>query len=104
MRRETGRRRRPWTFFTVRGDACHRRKARGPDTGDRVRLLLLSARGGVAEGEGLKTVITDETAKRAIGLCYIDSEVLENEFVEVDVRGKRLKAADYLRGHPIPVD
>ena len=46
----------------------------------------------VAEGEGLKTVITDETAKRAIGLCYIDSEVLENEFVEVDVRGKRLKA------------
>ncbi len=46
----------------------------------------------VAEGEGLKTVITDETAKRAIGLCYIDSDVLENDFVEVDVRGKRIKA------------
>ena len=46
----------------------------------------------VAEGEGLNTVITDETAKRAIGLCYIDSDVLENDFVEVDVRGKRLKA------------
>ena len=46
----------------------------------------------VAEGEGLNTVITDETAKRAIGLCYIDSDVLENDFVEVDVRGRRLKA------------
>ena len=30
----------------------------------------------VAEGEGLQTVITDETAKRAIGLCYIDSDIL----------------------------
>ena len=28
-----------------------------------------------AEGEGLQTVILDETAKRAIGLCYIDSDV-----------------------------
>lgn len=46
----------------------------------------------VAEGEGLKTVISDQTAKRAIGLCYIDSTVLENDFVEVDIRGKRLKA------------
>ena len=46
----------------------------------------------VAEGEGIKTVITDETAKRAIGLCYIDSDILEDDFVEVDVRGKRLKA------------
>lgn len=46
----------------------------------------------VAEGEGLKTVITDETAKRSIGLCYVDSTTLENDIVEVDVRGKRLKA------------
>lgn len=45
-----------------------------------------------AEGEGLQTVILDETAKRAIGLCYIDSDVLEDDQVEVDIRGKRLKA------------
>lgn len=45
-----------------------------------------------AEGEGLQTVITGETAKRAIGLCYVDSDLLENDIVEVDVRGKRLKA------------
>ncbi len=46
----------------------------------------------VAEGEGLQTVILEETAKRPIGLCYIDSDILENEKVEVEVRGKRLKA------------
>jgi aminomethyltransferase len=44
------------------------------------------------EGEGLATVITDETAKRAIGLCYISSEILDDENVEVDIRGRRLKA------------
>ncbi|MFR0733464.1 MAG: hypothetical protein ACLSHU_03970 [Oscillospiraceae bacterium] len=47
-----------------------------------------------AEGEGLQTVILDETAKRAIGLCYIDSDVLEDDQVEVDIRGKRLKGSD----------
>ena len=46
----------------------------------------------VAEGEGLQSVILDETAKRAIGLCYIDSDTLKDDIVEVDVRGKRLKA------------
>ena len=45
-----------------------------------------------AEGEGLQTVILNETAKRAIGLCYIDSDILENDPVEVEIRGKRLKA------------
>jgi aminomethyltransferase len=45
-----------------------------------------------AEGEGLETVITDEVVKRAIGTCYIASDVLEDDVVEVDVRGKRLKA------------
>ena len=47
----------------------------------------------VSEGEGLETVITDEVAKRAIGTCYIASDVLEDDIVEVDIRGKRLKAA-----------
>ena len=46
----------------------------------------------VAEGEGLQSVILEETAKRAIGLCYIDSDTLKDDIVEVDVRGKRLKA------------
>ena len=45
-----------------------------------------------AEGEGLQTVITDETAKRSIGLCYVESSTLEDDVVEVDVRGRRLKA------------
>lgn len=45
-----------------------------------------------AEGEGLQTVILNETAKRAIGLCYIDSDILENDPVEVEIRGKRLRA------------
>jgi len=46
----------------------------------------------VTEGEGLQTEILDETAKRSIGLCYIDSDTLKDDIVEVDVRGKRLKA------------
>ena len=45
-----------------------------------------------AEGEGLETVITDEVVKRAIGTCYISSDVLEDDIVEVDIRGKRIKA------------
>lgn len=44
------------------------------------------------EVEGLASKILEETAKRAIGLCYIASDVLEDDTVEVDVRGKRLKA------------
>ena len=46
----------------------------------------------VAEGEGLESVITDAVAKRSIGLCYIASDTLADDKVEVDVRGKRLKA------------
>ena len=44
------------------------------------------------QGEGLSTVILEASGKRAIGLCYIDSDILEDATVEVDVRGKRLKA------------
>ncbi len=46
----------------------------------------------VAEGEGISTRITDKTAKRAIGLCYVDSRILEGDVVEVDVRGKPARA------------
>ena len=45
------------------------------------------------QGQGLSTVILEASGKRAIGLCYINSDILEDDTVEVDVRGKRLKAA-----------
>ena len=45
-----------------------------------------------AEGEGMESVITEETAKRAIGMCYIAADVMNEDIVEVDVRGRRLKA------------
>ena len=45
------------------------------------------------EGEGADVKLTDETGKRAIGIAYIRSDVPVNGEVEVDVRGKRLKAA-----------
>ena len=47
----------------------------------------------VAEGEGLETTILDETAKRSIGMAYLDSDTLTDDIVEIDVRGKRIKAA-----------
>ena len=45
------------------------------------------------EGEGADMKLLPETGKRAIGICYISSDVPVNGEVEVDVRGKRLKAA-----------
>ena len=44
------------------------------------------------EGEGAEARLLDETGKRAIGIAYIRSDVPTNGEVEVDVRGKRLKA------------
>ena len=44
------------------------------------------------EGLGLATKILDTTAKRAIGLAYLASDVLEDDLVEVDIRGKRVQA------------
>ena len=43
-------------------------------------------------GEGLQTVITENTGRRSIGLAYMDSRVCENYNIEIDVRGKRLPA------------
>jgi aminomethyltransferase len=45
-----------------------------------------------AEGEGLQTVILSQTAKRSIGLAYLDSDTLTDDRVTVDVRGHRLEA------------
>ncbi len=44
------------------------------------------------EGEGLETVILEQSAMRAIGLAYIASDVLDEDRVEVDVRGRRVAA------------
>ena len=44
------------------------------------------------EGEGPDAKLLDETGKRAIGIAYIKADVLTNSQVEVDVRGKSLKA------------
>ena len=45
-----------------------------------------------AEGEGLESVITEEVMKRAIGMAYVDSDIRPDDEVEVDIRGKRIKA------------
>ena len=44
------------------------------------------------EGEGAEARLLEETGKRAIGIAFIRSDVPTNAEVEVDVRGKRLKA------------
>ncbi len=44
------------------------------------------------EGEGEAVKLLPETGKRAIGIAYIASDVPAGGQVEVDVRGKRLKA------------
>ena len=46
----------------------------------------------MTEGEGADVKLLPETGKRAIGIAYIASDVPVNGEVEVDVRGKRLKA------------
>ncbi len=42
------------------------------------------------EGEGLYSTQTDEHRLRTIALAYIDSRIVEDDEVEVDVRGRRL--------------
>ena len=43
-------------------------------------------------GEGLDSRLTDDKAQRAIALAYIDSDVVEDDVVEVDIRGSRAPA------------
>ncbi len=45
------------------------------------------------EGEGEEAKQLETTGKRAIGFCYVSSDVATGDVVEVDVRGRRLKAA-----------
>ena len=46
----------------------------------------------VTEGEGPEARLLEQTGKRAIGIAYIKSDIPTGGQVEVDVRGKRLKA------------
>lgn len=46
-----------------------------------------------SEGTGLDTKILEEAGRRAIGLAYLSSDVLVDDKVEVDIRGKRVQAA-----------
>lgn len=61
--------------------------------------------------KGLGTVITEETAQRSIGFCYVASDVLTDDRVQVDIRGKLIDAvipefhmkndASVYQGHPV---
>ena len=43
-------------------------------------------------GEGLCSVMTEHSDRRAIGMALLDSEIEEQSEIRIDVRGKRLKA------------
>ena len=45
-----------------------------------------------SEGAGLFSELVDETTKRAIGLALMDSDLLDGDRLEVDVRGRRIQA------------
>ncbi len=44
------------------------------------------------DGEGLASTIAAETAQRAIGLALLDSNLLDGERLEVEIRGRRREA------------
>ncbi|WP_411681225.1 glycine cleavage system aminomethyltransferase GcvT [Clostridium thailandense] len=44
------------------------------------------------EGNGLESKITDDKELRAIGLALIDGDIVQNDNVEVEIRGKKVKA------------
>ncbi|MGO8684383.1 MAG: glycine cleavage system aminomethyltransferase GcvT [Thermoleophilia bacterium] len=46
----------------------------------------------LVSGEGLASEQTDERAQRSIALAYLDSDVVEDDLVSVDIRGTRVRA------------
>ncbi|MCD8098086.1 MAG: glycine cleavage system aminomethyltransferase GcvT [Lachnospiraceae bacterium] len=44
------------------------------------------------EGEGMATEILDEMSRRSIGLAYLKSDLINDDHVQIDVRGKKLDA------------
>jgi len=45
-----------------------------------------------SEGVGLSTVQSEDKKMRAIGLALVDSRLVEGDEIEIDIRGKKLKA------------
>ena len=41
--------------------------------------------------------ILDTTGKRSIGFAYVDKAITRKDIIEIDVRGKRLKAKPVIR-------
>jgi len=57
------------------------------------------------EGHGLDTIINEEKSMRAIGLALVNSDVLVNDQVEVEIRGNNVKSVIppfHLRGDAPP--
>ena len=46
----------------------------------------------VSKGEGIDCCLTNEHRMRAIGLAYLDSEILDDERVTVEIRGRQVEA------------
>jgi aminomethyltransferase len=46
----------------------------------------------IFEGEGLCSVLTDRSDRKAIGMALIDSDIEDQTEIRIDVRGKRLQA------------
>jgi aminomethyltransferase len=46
----------------------------------------------VVEGEGLSSVLTDQKALRSICLAYMDSDIVEDDRVSIEIRGKKVDA------------
>lgn len=44
------------------------------------------------EGEGLSSTMTDEKKLRAIGLAMLDSDLVEDDTIEVEIRNKKIEA------------
>ena len=44
------------------------------------------------EGTGSERKLTDRVEQRAIGLALVDSAIRAGEVLEIDVRGRRLRA------------
>ena len=59
----------------------------------------------LSAGEGIDSVQTEEKGMRAIGLALVDSDLREDDEVEVDIRGKLARAVivpDHLRNEAPP--
>jgi aminomethyltransferase len=57
------------------------------------------------EGMGLESKLTEEVARRAIGLALVDSDLVEGEEVQIEIRGKKARATMvpfFLRGEAPP--